>query len=123
VYGARDKGKRKKLPRLTPEGERRLKHLKGKRGEGRDHPVGQETSCRRCCRGQEGHGRTQEDGGGFLFPFRYIFKEKGIVLMIGVALLWSIAATMDKLAVISSDPYFYVMVINTGFLIYICSLL
>ncbi len=56
-------------------------------------------------------------GEGFFSPVKAIFREKGSLLMLGVSLLWSFAATFDKVAVVSSDPYFFILVLNTGFFV------
>ena len=54
---------------------------------------------------------------GFSGPINAIKKEKGAVLMLIVALLWSFAAALDKVAVLASSPYFYMLAFNTGFFI------
>jgi len=46
---------------------------------------------------------------GFLAPFKAIFKEKGSVLMLIVALIFSIAANIDKIAILHSNPIFYIL--------------
>lgn len=54
---------------------------------------------------------------GFSGPINAIKEEKGAVLMLIVALLWSFAAALDKVAVLASSPYFYMLAFNTGFFI------
>ena len=45
-------------------------------------------------------------------PLRHSFKNKGTRLMILVAFLWSISATVEKVAVTNSSPLFYGTIIN-----------
>jgi drug/metabolite transporter (DMT)-like permease len=40
-------------------------------------------------------------------PFRAVFREKGSLLMIGVALLYSITSSMGKMAIEHSSPLFF----------------
>lgn len=54
---------------------------------------------------------------GILVPIRAIKKEKGAVLMLIVALLWSFAAIFDKVALLASSPYFYITALNCSFLV------
>jgi drug/metabolite transporter (DMT)-like permease len=49
---------------------------------------------------------------GYLAPFRALLRERGPRLMLGVALLWSIAATVDKVGVQNSSPTFWVAAVN-----------
>jgi drug/metabolite transporter (DMT)-like permease len=44
---------------------------------------------------------------GLLEPLRAMRSEKGSVMMLAVAFIWSWAATFDKLAVLRSSPAFY----------------
>lgn len=44
------------------------------------------------------HGGGAKEGAGWLAPFRAFARERGSVLMTGVALLWSITAALDKVA-------------------------
>ncbi len=44
---------------------------------------------------------------GFFEPFKVITKEKGSILMIGVALLYSLTASYGKLAIEHSSPLFF----------------
>ncbi len=46
-------------------------------------------------------------------PLRGLFRDKGTQLMILVAILWSVSATVEKVAVMSSSPLFYGVVINS----------
>ncbi len=48
----------------------------------------------------------------WLEPFRALFREKGTRLMMMVALVWSVSATVEKVAVLNSSPVFYGMVIH-----------
>ncbi len=48
----------------------------------------------------------------FLEPLQSIFRDRGTRFMLLVALLWSISATVEKVAVLNSSPAFY------GFTIY-----
>jgi len=45
--------------------------------------------------------------GGPLAPIRAIAKEKGSVLMLAVAAMWSISAVFDKVATLASSPACY----------------
>jgi drug/metabolite transporter (DMT)-like permease len=49
---------------------------------------------------------------GYLAPFRALLRERGPRLMLGVAVLWSIAATIDKVGVQHSSPTFWVAAVN-----------
>src|SRR3989344_593935 len=49
---------------------------------------------------------------GILHPFIALWNEKGARDMLIVAMLWSISAPLDKLAVTHSNPYFYVATVN-----------
>ena len=46
-----------------------------------------------------------------LVPFMNFFRDKGSRLMLLVSLMWSISATAEKVAVLSSSQYFYGLVI------------
>jgi uncharacterized membrane protein len=54
---------------------------------------------------------------GILAPLRAIKNEKGSVFMLIVSLLWSFAASLDKVALLSSSPYFYIVAFHTGFFV------
>lgn len=54
---------------------------------------------------------------GFLAPFKAIFKEKGSVLMLIVALIFSIAANIDKIAILHSNPVFYIFLFHVFLMI------
>ncbi len=45
--------------------------------------------------------------GGFLAPLRAIVSERGSLLMLVVAALWSISAVHDKVATVASSPSYY----------------
>lgn len=45
--------------------------------------------------------------GGIFEPFRAITKEKGSVLMIGVAIIYSITSSLGKMAIQHSSPLFF----------------
>lgn len=49
--------------------------------------------------------------GNLLQPFRNFFLNKGTRYMLIVALMWSVSATVEKAAVLSSSPEFYGVVI------------
>ncbi len=42
------------------------------------------------------------------------WREKGSVLMVGVAFLWSLALPLDKISIARSSPAFHGLVLNTG---------
>ena len=46
-----------------------------------------------------------------LAPFMNFFRDKGSRLMLLVSLMWSVSATAEKVAVLSSSQYFYGLVI------------
>ena len=46
-----------------------------------------------------------------LAPFMNFFRDKGNRLMLLVSLMWSVSATVEKVAVLSSSQYFYGLVI------------
>jgi len=46
-------------------------------------------------------------GQGLLSPFKNIYQERGSLLMLVTAALWSLSSTMDKAGVLSSSPAFY----------------
>ncbi len=54
---------------------------------------------------------------GILAPIKEIKNEKGSLLMLIVAFIWSFAGAMDKVAVEASSPFFFNVAFNTGFLI------
>jgi len=51
-------------------------------------------------------------GKNLLTPFKMLVKEKGSVLMLIVAFVWSITSNIDKIAVQHSSPLFYTVVFN-----------
>jgi drug/metabolite transporter (DMT)-like permease len=56
--------------------------------------------------------------GGFLEPFRAIASEKGSRLMLLVALMWSVSATYDKVAVLRSSATFYTAFFAAAFAVF-----
>lgn len=42
-----------------------------------------------------------------LSPFKAIYREKGVALMLVVSVLWSLVVALQKLGVDNSNPYFY----------------
>lgn len=57
-----------------------------------------------------------ERGASGLFdPIRSIAKNRGALYMLGVAAIWSISATVEKVAVVSSSPAFYLTWLSAGF--------
>ena len=50
-------------------------------------------------------------GGDFLEPFRSVLSSKGSRIFLLIAVLWSITAVFDKLAVLSSNPSTYGVVL------------
>ncbi|MBD3348582.1 MAG: EamA family transporter [Candidatus Eisenbacteria bacterium] len=53
--------------------------------------------------------------GGFLAPLKAIGSEKGSVMMLLVAFLWSWTAAFDKVAVLRSSPAFYTAFFSVAF--------
>ena len=49
---------------------------------------------------------------GFLSPLKALAKEKGPLLMLGVAILWSMAANFDKVGVTHSNVVFWAISIH-----------
>jgi drug/metabolite transporter (DMT)-like permease len=57
---------------------------------------------------------VQKEGEGFLNPFKALFEERGPVLMMVVAFIWSITANVDKIGVLNSSPTFYSITVMGG---------
>jgi drug/metabolite transporter (DMT)-like permease len=53
--------------------------------------------------------------GGLLEPFRAIARERGSLLMLAVAFIWSWTAVYDKVAVVASSPAFYTSFFSVAF--------
>jgi drug/metabolite transporter (DMT)-like permease len=53
-------------------------------------------------------------GEGFLNPFKALFEERGPILMMVVAFIWSITANVDKIGVLNSSPIFYSITVMGG---------
>jgi uncharacterized membrane protein len=49
---------------------------------------------------------------GLLSPFKALGKEKGPILMLAVAFIWSITCNIDKIGVINSNPIFWLIFFN-----------
>ncbi|MFA5184984.1 MAG: DMT family transporter [Patescibacteria group bacterium] len=49
---------------------------------------------------------------GWFEPIRLLWKEKGTRSMLIVAMLWSVSAPLDKLAIRHADPFWYSALIN-----------
>lgn len=49
----------------------------------------------------------REIRGGILKPFRFMIREKGPALMIGVAIIYSITSSLGKMAIQHSSPLFF----------------
>ncbi len=56
----------------------------------------------------------QERSNGYLAPYRALLREPGPRLMLGVAVLWSISANLDKLGVQASSPVVWIILVNLG---------
>ena len=52
---------------------------------------------------------------GILAPFKNIYQEKGSLLMLIVALIWSVTANIDKICVQASSPAFYILAFHIVF--------
>ncbi len=50
-------------------------------------------------------------GEGFLTPLKALLEERGPILMLAVAFVWSITANVDKIGVLNSSPLFYAWVL------------
>lgn len=59
-------------------------------------------------------GGAKEAGAGWLGPFRAFARERGSVLMTGVALLWSLTAALDKVALAHAPVPFHALVQTGG---------
>lgn len=55
---------------------------------------------------------------GILSPMKAIVKEKGSLLMIGVAFIYSITSNLGKIAVVHSSPLFFTVAYTTIFSIF-----
>jgi drug/metabolite transporter (DMT)-like permease len=53
--------------------------------------------------------------GGILGPLKAIARERGSRLMLAVALVWSVSAVYDKVAVLASSPAFYQTFFSAAF--------
>jgi uncharacterized membrane protein len=51
--------------------------------------------------------------GNLIAPFRNLFLNRGTRYMMIVAVMWSITATLEKVAILSSSPEFYAVTINS----------
>ncbi|MBI2547393.1 MAG: EamA family transporter [Candidatus Aenigmarchaeota archaeon] len=49
---------------------------------------------------------------GLLKPFQELFKTKGVLLMLAVALIQSVSANVDKMAIQHSSPFFFGVTAN-----------
>lgn len=54
----------------------------------------------------------REGGKGYWGPFKAMFKERGPRLMLVVALMYSVGANVDKIGVVNSSPFFWVLALN-----------
>jgi len=52
---------------------------------------------------------------GFLAPARNVARERGSLLMLIVAALWAISAAADKVALLSSSPFFFLVIFHLLF--------
>jgi len=52
---------------------------------------------------------------GLLGPVRHIARERGSLLMLIVAALWAISAAADKVALLNSSPFFFLVVFHILF--------
>lgn len=52
---------------------------------------------------------------GYLAPYRALLRERGPKLMLAVAFLWSISATIDKIGVQNSSPTLWILALH-GFI-------
>ncbi len=50
---------------------------------------------------------------GYLAPYKALLRERGPQFMLGVALIWGVAATIDKVGVQNSSPVFWIASSNT----------
>jgi len=53
--------------------------------------------------------------GGLLAPIKAIASEKGSMIMLLVAAIWSISAVYDKVATVASSPYYYTTFFSAAF--------
>ncbi len=51
---------------------------------------------------------------GFLAPLAAIGRDPGGVRMLGVAVIWSVTGTLDRVAVLESSPAFYGVMLSSG---------
>jgi drug/metabolite transporter (DMT)-like permease len=61
---------------------------------------------------------ARSHGSGLLAPFQAIFRERGSLCMIGVAVLYSFTATLSKKAITASSPLFFIEVYQI--LLFLC---
>lgn len=55
---------------------------------------------------------AQEKGKGLIEPLRALVKEKGAILMLIVAFIWSVTSNIDKVGVLHSSSVFWVISVN-----------
>jgi len=55
---------------------------------------------------------------GILAPLKAIGKEKGSLLAIGVAIIWSITANLDKIAINNSSIFFYQFIVSLSMAVF-----
>lgn len=58
---------------------------------------------------------TFPNGYNFLQPFKNLWEDKGARYAILVALIWSVTANLDKVAVLNSSPFAYPLIFNIFF--------
>lgn len=46
---------------------------------------------------------------GYLRPLKALIHERGVQFMLGVAFLWSLGSTLDKVGVLNSSPFFWAL--------------
>lgn len=54
-----------------------------------------------------------ERAAGPLGPLRALARERGSLIMLGVAAIWSVTSVLDKICVTRSSPVFYIAVFDT----------
>ncbi|MCK5466046.1 EamA family transporter [Candidatus Parcubacteria bacterium] len=51
-------------------------------------------------------------GDGYIAPFKALLRERGALLMLVVAFLWSITSNIDKIGIQNSSPVFWAISVN-----------
>jgi uncharacterized membrane protein len=57
--------------------------------------------------------KIKNQDGGYLAPLKFLFRENGPRLMLGVAFIWSLISTFNKIGIEKSSPIFWAALTST----------